>query len=772
MKKKSKKNNPPPKDVNISLSKSGVPTDLSKYPRVTVTGENKKDANEIQKNSDNQKQNQKKRQRQDTVNLSLSKSSVPTDFSKYPTVTVSREEKKEGDKQTLPGPEKHNQTQEKNTKKDAVNLSLSKSEVPTDFSKYPTVTVSRAEEERQSASDSTIDLSQNQLAPREELTTREKPPTPTASTKAGEGRHEKTLNETVQLKKELKVALRKSHKALDLSKYPKVVVTDEEEDEDESPAAKSKPENIEKKLPSEEKPSLKRETTKSTSKTDSIATQINETVQLKKGLKVALRKSAKALDVTKYQKVTVSSDANAKKPSSDSASAETPKVKFADHVKDDNANDTVQLMKNLKLSLSKSAKAIDLKKYPKITVDADLPEQSGISEAKEQKEQRVEKEAAPPPRAKEPQELAAKQKTEQEQIKVQESQPKQEKADIKEKEDRNKIPPSTAEPSIKPESVKKPKRILSPTSTPIPKIMDPTRRRDNATVKLGAPQPNLAQMDELKTDDVGEPASDTVVLKVIKEKKKKLAGILSASQTIRLQPSSEPGFTPAGPVPPATEPAIPKKTLKLKTPGSAEEKDKEAPQTLERRVLKLKPSIPVADKGEEALPSEGEQTTVRRSQRRPERVATPTAKATLKIKVPASDAEAKTTKSPRERQQKATLKIKAPPSAAAVSQTSAPVSQAPRPGIEVRGKQIAPPAATTSGKTLKLKAVPRAEPQQAASAVAGAPNEKVQAKRQVEQPSESLNFETDVFYTISAAASLCVIGVALYLMVSQFNSLF
>ena len=794
MKKKSTDDNKrEKKDINLSLSKSKIPRDLSKYPHVNVGDGEKKDGDSVSAESSDARQQEKKK-KLESVNVSLSKSKVPTDFAKYPTVTVSREEVRKNDGSSPSGSLEDDQAAENKKKLESINLSLSKSAVPTDFTKYPTVTVARDNIKESKAPDSTVELSKRGVISKEKQTNatvstvelskqklpREKqkhpegkPPT---TTKDG---NQTAVNETVQLKKELKVALRKSNKALDITKYPKVVVTSDEEDEAVVAQNKST-------VTSQDRPRSKRKDIKPITP-DSMTTEINETVQLKRGLKVALRKSASALDLSKYPKVTVGDDLNDDASGrSDSATGHNQKIKFADHIQEDKANDTVQLMKNLKLSLSKSAKAIDLNKYPKITVDADA-DKPEISSDAAQKQEKLKAQELKANKEKQLKEIAEKQKAEQEKLKAQELEANKEKQlkEIAEKQkaeqeklkaqeleaNKEKQLKEIADPSAEPKPVKKPKRILAPTSTPIPKIIDPTRRRDNATVRLNASHSDFPVMEEKKPENAGgDPGSDTVVLKVIKEKKKKLAGILSASQTIRLRPPSEPGFTPGSPVPPETEPAMPKKTLKLKTPGAAAESDQDQgpPHTVERRVLKLKPSVPTAETVQQPASSEGEQTTVRRSNRIHDRIA-PTAKATLKIKVPAASAPvAQSSKPSDERQSKATLKIKAPPSTPTAAPAAGPGTKPPQPSVGARGKPITQAGGVTSGKTLKLKAVPRPTP---TKQVVTPP---VAAEPQVELPEvkENLQLETDVFYTISAVASLMTIGAVLYLMVYQFTSLF
>ena len=757
MKEQSEKNNQASENINVSLSKSSVPTDLSKYPRVKIEDEGGTEGDKRDKIPEEKISKDEKKRHQDTISLSLSKSGVPTNFSKYPTVVVEREEKKD---------------------QSPFDSTI---ELP-----HPNRSRSLGKNKHQSTSDSTIEAPRQKESKLKEHQIGQKPPT----TKPTDGTIEDNSNETVQLKKELKVALRKSHKALDISKYPKVIVTDENDEGESSPKPDSRPDK--KNLTLKKKP-MKGQTKIAELGANSGGNEINETVRLKKGLRVALRKSARALDLSQYPKVSVDDDKNVDRSEPKSESTDKPKVKFADHVARDttaHGNDTVELMKNLKLSLSRSAAAIDLGKYPKVPVDApnqatpsdtDQQEhpiakkstesnlQTGPQEPTAKKEEKKEKTAQEKleEKGKEGQTLFTKEKL-QEKAKT----PTKVETEIGKKGKEDKKEGSPQEPPKKPGMIKKPKQILTPTNiTPIPKIMDPTRRRDNATVKFGAPASPFASVEEPKTDDAGEPSSDTVVLKVIKEKKKKLAGILSASQTIRLRPPSVGGLKPGSSDAPETEAAISRKTLKLKTPGSTVENEQAAPETVERRVLKLKPGVPTAKKAPQMDLSEGEKTTVRKSTSARERPSAPTAKATLKIKVPSANAGVESPKSANQGQTKQSLKIKTPgkPSPAPI-----PVSQGTEPAVKTGKMPIPLTKGTTSGKTLKLKAVPRAETtQQVMPPPTGTQAGKVQPQQQtVPRSSDSLKVETDIFYTISAAASLVTVGAIIYLMVSQFTALF
>ena len=119
-------------------------------------------------------------------------------------------------------------------------------------------------------------------------------------------------------------------------------------------------------------------------------------------------------------------------------------------------------------------------------------------------------------------------------------------------------------------------------------VLDPLTLRDSDTSKLKKIKPKSAtQTIDLDSENI----SDTVHLKVIKEKKKQLAGILTASQTIRLRPPSSPSgsSTPGTPqssqtlkiAPNAPSPAgtvnmppaggAPAGTLKINMPASSTE---------------------------------------------------------------------------------------------------------------------------------------------------------------------------------------------------------
>ena len=107
-----------------------------------------------------------------------------------------------------------------------------------------------------------------------------------------------------------------------------------------------------------------------------------------------------------------------------------------------------------------------------------------------------------------------------------------------------------------------------PPSTEVPGIVDPMSMRDSDTSRLKRIKPQTSSM----STDSGLASLDdslnteTVHLKVIKEKKKQLAGILSASQTIRLRPSAGDTGAPARRVEAMTLPNVVHSRLKPLTP--------------------------------------------------------------------------------------------------------------------------------------------------------------------------------------------------------------
>ena len=201
----------------------------------------------------------------------MSKSAVPGNLSKYPTVTVARDEK--SSKDTVSNPEGD---AAKKRRKD-IKIALSKSKVPTDLSKYPTVTVPAEGKKSFQSPDLSNGHPQQTTTAKGPAPRPSKPPTTTTAKNSGGD----SINDTVQLKKGLKVALRKSNKALDITKYPKIVVTDDDSGEISFDSPRTQQESQGDKAVSQTSKS------KTVSEAGNIAndTKSTETVHLKKGLK-------------------------------------------------------------------------------------------------------------------------------------------------------------------------------------------------------------------------------------------------------------------------------------------------------------------------------------------------------------------------------------------------------------------------------------------------------------------------------------------------------
>ena len=872
-------------DLNVSLSKSSVPTDLSKYPKITVNGQADRDKEAIETESATRR-NTKKEQTQEDLNVSLSKSSVPTDLSKYPKITVNGQADR--DKEAIETESATRRNTKKEQTQEDLNVSLSKSSVPTDLSKYPKITVNAqpdGEKESKSVASSKPEKEQTQENLNISLSKSSVPmdlskyPKITINAQAGNkdkvvkeesksAAHSKTEKEQAQ--ENLNISLSKSSVPTDLSKYPKITVNAEQGKKKAPEKGQSESDKLQqlanlgksevpisggrilKDAQSPVKPKMPKQKSSETpnlgsdpiSASKEFTTSIdnepkaNQTVHLKKNLKVTLRKSARALDLTKYPKVTIEDEKDAKaadipaKNESSTDGAVLPKIKFADHVADGSGRETVHLQQNLKLSLSSSENAVDLSKYQRVSLPPnqkvlggkgksqikDSKKDVGTSEAavdikkipqvpdplpvenqdkvavpavkdKQEipapaaiyKETKVgltpvkKTEIPPPPASKK----SSKEEIREEDLKVTLKKPRKDFVG----EEKQASKPTLPEIPVAASSVKKPKQILTHTSRSIPKIVDPARMRDDASPKRQS-HSNFASAKN-EAGDKSEPGSDTVVLKVIKEKKKKLAGILSASQTIRLRPAGEEGETPSGlggysGAGTPTERIASKKTLKLKSPvlkPKSPEPSTKVPDTVHRPNLKMK-SAP-QDSGEDKAGtgnSQKKQATVQLGKSSIKHLAGSAPKATLKIKVPSPGAGVNA--SP-ERQLKATLKIKTPKAGTPASTAK---KQAPPPPMASAANQNrSQQAGGRPGRTLKLKAVPRPQaPQQAAQLSSSSPltgthsgrerPQAFQASKQQEKAPVSL--EADVSYTISAAASLIAMGIVSYLLISQFSSLF
>ena len=299
--------------------------------------------------------------------------------------------------------------------------------------------------------------------------------------------------------------------------------------------------------------------------------------------------------------------------------------------------------------------------------------------------------------------------------------------------------------------------------TEVPGIQDPMALRDSDTSRLArikpGQNPNDPNAGRRATDDTLD--TETVHLKVIKEKKKQLAGILSASQTIRLRPSSGPDSAPAPRVPGLAQrgssaPAS-KKTLKVKAPSPEELKDtrtatlkrqkaptEEPDQNVKRPTLKIKAPTVKSDtptQDSDAVPPPGGAA----------------GKSTLKIKAPSGPPSAappseETPAAP----QKSTLKIKAP---------SGPPGAPERPPTseDAPGKTVKQEAPRKKDRTLKLRSK-RDRTTEAAPMDAGT------AATPVEAPADS-GVRPGVLYILSAVASLGLIGGTLYFIIMGYDQI-
>ncbi len=307
----------------------------------------------------------------------------------------------------------------------------------------------------------------------------------------------------------------------------------------------------------------------------------------------------------------------------------------------------------------------------------------------------------------------------------------------------------------------------------------------------------------------GEMTSDTVVLKVIREKKKKLAGVLSASQTLKLknpanatvitdasQAPPQPGMPPPPPQPgmpppplgapnsaappltispapqpsvtPASEPTNLKETLRIRHTGPSASVSQSAPPTIQKPGLKIvqsgspagAPSAPVAPSGPPKLMVKGPAPTMGSAP--PAAPHAPTA--------PSTDAESI----------KATLKIKVPDMTQ--GRSAPPPDIGPPPGMKATLKIKTPVASSAedatsirSSKTLKLKAIPQSADSgvKAASTASTAASTRTAATTLPKyEQATSQEEKPDIVYTFTAAASLFAIGGSIGLMIKQFSTLF
>ena len=272
-------------------------------------------------------------------------------------------------------------------------------------------------------------------------------------------------------------------------------------------------------------------------------------------------------------------------------------------------------------------------------------------------------------------------------------------------------------------------------------VLDPLTLRDSDTSKLKKIKPKSAtQTIDLDSENI----SDTVHLKVIKEKKKQLAGILTASQTIRLRPPSSPSGS--------------------STPGT------QVPQS--SQTLKIDPNAQApAGAGTVNMPPAGGAPA-----------------GTLKINMPASSTESGTIKVSKpnfaENSSAGTLKIKSPvvvdsgasaggtlkiKSAAATASASGTLKLKSA-GASDETLKIA--GGDKKGGTLKLKAKSTVgggtAPVKRHSARAEEDVEDVEAYTEVEDPKA----KPGIFMTLSSLVALVAVGTIVFKLVENYMKLF
>jgi hypothetical protein len=210
-------------------------------------------------------------------------------------------------------------------------------------------------------------------------------------------------------------------------------------------------------------------------------------------------------------------------------------------------------------------------------------------------------------------------------------------------------------------------------------IMDPMSLRDTDTSRLKRikPQTSLTVQDSNAGDEFG---TETVHLKVIKEKKKQLAGILSASQTIRLRPSANEA-APAAPAEGAATAETPAAEGEMPNTARLKRKAKEPDDVMSEQASQGRPpTLALRSQGGTQNRSGAPTSTLKRSQ-------PGAAPSTLKIKAPAGAGGA----APAGDSRPGTLKLKAPGAAA-------PTQAGPTDAGDLEATQI------TSKSTLKFKA--------------------------------------------------------------------
>jgi hypothetical protein len=273
-------------------------------------------------------------------------------------------------------------------------------------------------------------------------------------------------------------------------------------------------------------------------------------------------------------------------------------------------------------------------------------------------------------------------------------------------------------------------------------VLDPLTLRDSDTSKLKRIKPKSAtQTIDLDSENI----TDTVHLKVIKEKKKQLAGILTASQTIRLRPPSGPTSAPS----PMSQPqAQSNQTLKITPSGSNLAGTVNMPPQMATPAGTLKINMPA---------SSSESGTIKVVK---PNFAEASSAGTLKIKSPSPVENSGATAG-------GTLKIKSATSTASASGTLKLKSAA---GSEETVK-IVESGSDKKGGTLKLKSGGTTEsaPQGAKRHSARAEEEQALEQAQVIDDPKA---KPGIFMTLSSVVAISALAMILFKLIGNYMDLF
>ena len=282
-------------------------------------------------------------------------------------------------------------------------------------------------------------------------------------------------------------------------------------------------------------------------------------------------------------------------------------------------------------------------------------------------------------------------------------------------------------------------------------VLDPLTLRDSDTSKLKKIKPK-SSTQTINQDS--ENISDTVHLKVIKEKKKQLAGILTASQTIRLRPPSAPQGGTSAPGGPQSS-----QTLKISpsAPGG--------PQS--SQTLKISPSASSA--GTVNMPPQGSPA------------------GTLKINMPASASESGTIKVTKpnfaEATSAGTLKIKSPVAVDTGSTASGTLKIKSAAATASASGTLKLKAASTSDETVKISGDDKKGGTLKLKAKSTVSQPAHSAKRdrraQVEEEDDlALAIEDDpkarpgIFMALSSLVALAAVGVIVFTLLDNYMKIF